>query len=131
MPGGDPDAGGPQRRSADGDPAGPAGEPAHAGGPGAAPGASSGGGSSLIDPERGRSYQQRWNVLKGEFVDEPRRAVHDANQLVGEVLDEMEEVFRRQRDDLEQQFARQDASTEDLRQALGRYREFFDRLLSL
>ncbi|OSY36120.1 hypothetical protein C8E95_6852 [Pseudonocardia autotrophica] len=96
---------------------------------GGAPGAPAG--SSLIPPDRAGRYQERWNVLKGEFVDEPRRAVHGANELVGEVLDELENLFRNQRDDLEQQFSRHDASTEDLRQALGRYREFFDRLLSL
>jgi hypothetical protein len=40
--------------------------------------------------------------LKGEFVDEPRRAVRGANELVGQVLDELEELFRRQRFELEQ-----------------------------
>ncbi|WP_346102636.1 hypothetical protein, partial [Pseudonocardia alni] len=102
-------------------------------GPGADPAATdpATGGSSLLPADRAREYQDRWSTLKGEFVDEPRRAVHGANALVGEILDEMESLFRRQRDDLEAQFSRDDASTEDLRQALTRYREFFDRLLSL
>jgi len=112
--------------------AGPGGQP---GTPGPAPGTGTPdpapGGSSLIPPDRAGRYRERWNVLKGEFVDEPRRAVHGANELVGEVLDELENLFRVQREDLERQFSRSDASTEDLRQALGRYREFFDRLLSL
>jgi hypothetical protein len=86
--------------------------------------------ATLIEPERAESYNSRWNELKSEFVDDPRAAVRGANQLVGEVLDELEELFRRQRADLEQGLDSEQTSTEDLRQALGRYRSFFDRLLS-
>jgi hypothetical protein len=50
--------------------------------------------------------------------------------LVGEVLDELEELFRRQRADLEHGLDSDQTTTEDMRQALGRYRSFFDRLLS-
>ena len=45
--------------------------------------------TSLIEPERAESYNSRWKELKGEFVDDPRRAVRGANELVGEVLDEL------------------------------------------
>ena len=86
--------------------------------------------TSLIEPELAGSYNSRWKELKGEFVDDPRRAVRGANELVGEVLDELEELFRRQRTDLEHGLDSEQATTEDLRQALGRYRSFFDRLLS-
>jgi hypothetical protein len=51
--------------------------------------------TTLIPPERAESYNSRWNELKSEFVDEPCRAVRGANELVGEVLDELEELFRR------------------------------------
>ena len=60
----------------------------------------------------------------------PRGAVRGANELVGEVLDELEELFRNQRADLEHGLDSEQTTTEDLRQALGRYRSFFDRLLS-
>src|SRR5207344_2605074 len=86
--------------------------------------------TTLIPPERAESYNSRWNELKSEFVDEPRGAVRGANELVGEVLDELEELFRRQRADLEEGLESDQTTTEDLRQALGRYRSFFDRLLS-
>jgi hypothetical protein len=87
-------------------------------------------GTTLIPPERAESYNSRWNELKSEFVDEPRRAVRGANELVGEVLVELEELFRGQRADLEHGLDSEQTTTEDLRQALGRYRSFFDRLLS-
>jgi hypothetical protein len=86
--------------------------------------------TTLIARERAEAYNNRWNELKGEFVDEPRRAVRGANELVGQVLDELEELFRRQRSVLEQGLDSEQTSTEDLRLALGRYRSFFDRLLS-
>jgi hypothetical protein len=86
--------------------------------------------ATLIEPERAESYNSRWNELKGEFVDDPRRSVQGANELVGEVLDELEELFRSQRADLEHGLDSEQTTTEDLRQALGRYRSFFDRLLS-
>ena len=86
--------------------------------------------TTLIEPERAEGYNSRWNELKSEFVDDPRGAVRGANELVGEVLDDLEELFHRQRADLEHGLDSDQATTEDLRQALGRYRSFFDRLLS-
>lgn len=86
---------------------------------------------TLIDQDRAESYKARWVELKGDFVDEPRRAVRGANELVGEVLDELEELFRKQRADIEQGLDSHDATTEDLRLALGKYRSFFERLLSI
>lgn len=86
--------------------------------------------ATLIPRDRAESYNNRWTELKGEFVDEPRGAVRGANELVGEVLDDLEELFRGQRADLEQGLESEQTTTEDLRLALGRYRSFFDRLLS-
>jgi hypothetical protein len=86
--------------------------------------------TTLIEPERAEGYNSRWNELKSEFVDDPRRAVRGANELVGEVLDQLEELFRNQRADIEHGLDSEQTTTEDLRQALGRYRSFFDRLLS-
>ena len=84
----------------------------------------------LIGPERAESYNSRWKELKGEFVDDPRRAVRGANELVGEVVDELEELFRHQRTDLQQGLDSEKTTTEDLRQTLIRHRSFFNRLLS-
>jgi hypothetical protein len=86
---------------------------------------------SLVPAERARAFRERWIQLKGEFVDDPRDAVRRIDGLVGEVLDEIEQTFRRQRRELEAGIGDEHASTEDLRVAFGRYREFFDRLLSV
>ena len=84
----------------------------------------------LIPQDRAREYTARWEALKGGFVDEPRQAVARADQLVGELLDELQEQFRRHRHSFEQSLTADQASTEGLRLALRRYRNFFDRLLS-
>lgn len=84
----------------------------------------------LVPAERADDYGSRWDALKGDFVDEPRRAVQQADELVGELLDELQRLFADQRRNLEQGFDHDRASTEDLRLALRRYRSFFDRLLS-
>jgi hypothetical protein len=84
----------------------------------------------LIPRDRAREYTARWEALKGGFVDEPRQAVARADNLVGELLDELHEQFRRHRHGFEQRLTADQASTEDLRLALRRYRNFFDRLLS-
>lgn len=91
----------------------------------------SSGHATLVPQDRSAEYLRRWETLKAGFVDEPRGAVRDANALVGEVLDELEALFKRQRSELERDLNNESASTEDLRLALGRYRSFFDRLLTI
>lgn len=87
--------------------------------------------AALVTAERAESYSSRWNDVKGEFVDEPRRAVADADALVGELLDELQDLFKAQRSEIEHSLDADETSTEDLRLALRRYRSFFDRLLSI
>ena len=87
--------------------------------------------AALVTRDRAESYGARWDSVKGEFVDEPRRAVADADALVGELLDELQELFKQQRTQIEEGLDRDETSTEDLRLALRRYRSFFDRLLSI
>lgn len=87
---------------------------------------------SVLDPTASERLRNRWQEVQAGFVDEPRQSVTEADQLVGEVLDEVSRVFRDQRSELEAEWSgNAEPGTEELRQALRRYREFFDRLLSL
>ncbi len=75
--------------------------------------------------------RSRWSNVQAEFVDEPRRAVQEADQLVATVMQRLAEGFARERGSLEKQWeSGETASTEDLRMALQRYRAFFNRLLN-
>jgi hypothetical protein len=76
--------------------------------------------------------KNRWSQIQTGFVDEPRRAVEEADGLVASTIGRLAESFADERTHLEGQWARgDDVSTEDLRLALRRYRSFFDRLLSV
>lgn len=76
--------------------------------------------------------RSRWNEVQATFVDEPRRAVEEADGLVASAMKRLAEVFADERFKLEQQWDRGDnVSTEDLRIALQKYRSFFQRLLSV
>ena len=73
-----------------------------------------------------------WRQSKTGFVDEPRRAVEEADELVAQVIKELAETFSDERRKLEGQWDRGDkVSTEDLRLVLQRYRSFFERFLSV
>jgi len=77
-------------------------------------------------------YRTQWDAIQTGFVDEPRRAVQEADALVALVMKRLSEVFTNERTSLERQWGEGDEiSTEDLRVALRRYRSFFERLLSL
>lgn len=74
---------------------------------------------------------RRWEQVQTKFVDDPQEAVAEADALVDEVIKRTTEELSSHRKQLEDQWARgEDATTEDLRQALQRYRSFFHRMLS-
>ena len=86
----------------------------------------------LLPEQEAGELRGKWNDIQTGFVDEPRRAVQDADALVAGAMKRLAEVFANERSQLEGQWDRgDDVSTEDLRIALQRYRTFFDRLLSI
>jgi hypothetical protein len=87
--------------------------------------------TALFPGTEAQGFRQRWDGIQGQFVDEPRRAVEQADSLVAEVMQRLAQVFAEERQKLEQQWEHGDAETEELRQALRRYRSFFDRLLTM
>lgn len=91
-----------------------------------------GGASTLLFSESDVSdLRTHWSNVQAGFVDEPRRSVEEADKLVASVMKRLAEGFANERSTLEHQWdGGADVSTEDLRLALQRYRNFFDRLLS-
>jgi hypothetical protein len=86
----------------------------------------------LFSPDEAQGLRTRWDAVQTAFVDEPRRAVEQADELVAQLMKRLAEIFAAERTNLESQWGRGDnVSTEDLRVALQRYRSFFDRLLSV
>ena len=87
---------------------------------------------ALFPGSESQGFQSRWSDIQTGFVDEPRRSVEQADALVAEVMQRLARVFSEERSRLEHQWdSGEQTDTEALRQALRRYRSFFDRLLSL
>jgi hypothetical protein len=77
------------------------------------------------------TLRSRWDDVQAGFVDDPKDCVQKADALVADVVQQLTDGFSDARSRLEAQWARgEEASTEDLRQALKRYRAFFERLLA-
>jgi hypothetical protein len=86
----------------------------------------------IFDEAAAAELRRSWDGIQAGFVDEPRRAVEDADHLVAATMQRLAETFAEERAGLEAQWARgDDVSTEDLRVALQRYRAFFGRLLAI
>jgi hypothetical protein len=84
----------------------------------------------LFTSEEAEHFRTRWNTIQGNFVDEPRSAVQQADALVTEVIEKINRLFADEHGSLEGQWNQgDDVSTEDLRRALQHYRSFFNRLM--
>jgi hypothetical protein len=87
---------------------------------------------SLLADNDLSGLRSRWDDVQAAFVDNPKECVQKADTLVAEVVEQLTTGFSEARSRLEGQWARgESASTEDLRVALKRYRDFFQRLLSV
>ena len=85
----------------------------------------------LFDEDELGTYRSRWDEVQARFVDDPRGTVKEADALVNDVMQQLTQTFTNERSSLESQWSEgNDASTEDLRIAMQRYRSFFARLLA-
>ena len=86
----------------------------------------------LFTEDSASAFRTRWDLVQKGFVDDPKAAVHAADELVAHVTKSLTETFANQRSDLEKRFNdAQEPTTENLRIALRQYRSFFERLLSI
>jgi hypothetical protein len=89
--------------------------------------------ANLLEAGELQSIVMRWKDIQAEFVDEPRRALEEADSLVAELIQRLATMFASERAELEKRWAAESScqvSTEELRQGLRRYRSFFERLLA-
>jgi hypothetical protein len=84
--------------------------------------------ASAGDQER---FVARWQEIQAGFVEEPRRAVQDADALVVDMMDRLARMLASEREQLESLGEAGKVSTEDLRQGLRRYRALYERLLAV
>ncbi|HSW22647.1 MAG TPA: hypothetical protein VLJ62_07765 [Burkholderiaceae bacterium] len=84
----------------------------------------------LFSPGVAQDFRARWDATQISFVDDPRQAVQQADELVAQMMNSLAQSFADERAQLESRM-NETASTENLRVALQRYRSFFQRLLAL
>ncbi len=102
-----------------------------------------------LAPEARDRYAERWDAAQARFVDDPEKAIAEGDALIQQVMRErgypVDDFERRAADisvdypdvvedyrsghAIAQSAAAGDATTEDLRQALVRYRSLFERML--
>jgi hypothetical protein len=88
--------------------------------------------AALLSQNSAQDLRSEWDRIQAGFVDDPRKSVKQADELVATAMKRLAESFAQQRSNLERQWDRGDeASTEDLRVALQKYRSFFQRLLAV
>ncbi len=88
--------------------------------------------AALFNSNEAQDFRSRWEQVQSSFVDEPKAAVEQADQLVASAIKRLAEVFADERAKLENEWEHHDdVSTEELRVALRRYRSFFSRILSI
>ncbi|WP_235096926.1 hypothetical protein [Amycolatopsis decaplanina] len=80
-----------------------------------------------VDVDR---FRDSWQSIQTAFVDDPRRAVKEADELVAVVIQNLATTFADHKKELESAWSQGEPATEDLRIALRRYRSFFNQLLS-
>jgi hypothetical protein len=90
----------------------------------------------LFDEREAGDLRARWQNIQGAFVDDPQASVVQADQLVATAVQRLAEIFAHEKANLESAWSHGadvsgTTSTEDMRQALRRYRSFFDRILSV
>lgn len=85
---------------------------------------------TIIPAEERRRLSARWDDIQVDFVEDPRRGIEQADDLVGEVIDHLRADLDRRRGEFHKRLAAgEDSTTEQLRMALQEYRSFFDKLL--
>jgi len=87
---------------------------------------------ALFEGTERDTLSQRWMEIQAEFVDQPRRSLEQANELVSDLMERLVGSFRSEQARLEGQWEQgEEVSTEELRLTLQRYRSFFGRLLEV
>jgi hypothetical protein len=86
----------------------------------------------LYDEHEAADLRTKWQNIQGAFVDDPQASVEQADQLVATAIQRLAEIFSTEKSKLQSAWSNGgEVSTEDMRQALRRYRSFFDRILSV
>jgi hypothetical protein len=84
----------------------------------------------VLAPETSLDFRERWHGIQAEFVDDPRRAVEDADRLVADVARAFTAGVEERRRSLTSGWEQDGhGETEELRLAMRQYRALVDHIL--
>ncbi|HEV3331413.1 MAG TPA: hypothetical protein VG096_10555 [Bryobacteraceae bacterium] len=89
------------------------------------------GARQFLSAEFADDLRKRWDGVQAAFVDEPREAVEQADELVASTIKKLTEAFNEARNNLEGQTRGNQVDTEDLRITLKKYRSLFQKLTTV
>jgi hypothetical protein len=87
--------------------------------------------AGLWTTDSAQGFRDRWRDAQLRFVDDPRGVAEDLKALVGEAVDAFTSAISHQHSDLNNWSTADGGDTEQYRVVVQRYREFFERLLSI
>ena len=86
---------------------------------------------SLGNLEDSQPFHDRWNEIQGQFVDDPKDAVMQADVLVSEIIEKIKQKYDNEHETIKNTWSQSnDFSTEDLRTTLQKYHTLVDLLLA-
>ena len=89
-------------------------------------------GAPVFDAESATSYRLRWSSILTEFVDDPHRAVEDADRFVADVAQAFASSVESRRQSLSSAWEHDGHDqTEELRLTMRQYRMLVDRILTV
>lgn len=84
----------------------------------------------VIAPEQNTGFRTRWREIQAEFIEDPRRAAEDANELVAEITKVFAAQAEERRNRLASSWQRGGThGTEELRLVMRHYRGLVDHML--
>ena len=87
-------------------------------------------GGPVFDGESAASFRQRWSEIQTEFIDDPRRAVEDADHFVADVVQAFATGVESRRRALTSPWEQDGRTqTEELRLTMRQYRTLVDQIL--
>jgi len=85
-------------------------------------------GFTMVDHASMAEFDRRWNTVQAEFVEDPRRAVGDAGNLMAELMDHIAKNLRQRGSDLGKN-RDGESDTEAMRLEMRRYKDLMNRML--
>jgi hypothetical protein len=86
--------------------------------------------TSALAPEAATDFRERWHEIQAEFVDDPRHAVEEADQLLADIARAFADGVESRRRSLTSAWQQEEhGETEELRITLRQYRALADHML--